>query len=161
RRVRAVEALGKMGARAQAAVEPLIEVLEKDKEFSVRVVAAQALGHIGPAAKKSIPALITASDDKHTPLRLQAVVALGRIDSDSREVQATLGKALRDKDEGVCREAAKALVGIGKAAVPTLVEAVHDKAVPVCLRAIVALGQMKEQAKEGVSALSEAVRHKD
>lgn len=60
-----------------AAVAPLVDAL-KHEQPGVRAAAADALGHIGPAASKSIPALVRAMQDDDRDIRYRAVRALDR-----------------------------------------------------------------------------------
>ncbi len=56
-RLRAVEALGRMGSEAANAVPTLIPLLD-DANPDVRRSAARTLGLIGPAAKDAVPSLV-------------------------------------------------------------------------------------------------------
>ena len=56
-------ALGKMKSLAKPAVEKLIDALE-DPAYQVRLMAAEALGEIGPDAKAALDALKKAQNDK-------------------------------------------------------------------------------------------------
>ena len=58
----AAQALGKIGAKAKAAVPALANAL-KDQRPAVRQAAAQALGQIGAEAKAAVPALRAAMRD--------------------------------------------------------------------------------------------------
>jgi HEAT repeat protein len=55
-RMHAVRALGTIGAKAKSQVEPLMGVLD-DKELSLAAFAAVALGEMGNAAQKAVPAI--------------------------------------------------------------------------------------------------------
>ena len=55
--------VGLMGAKAKDAIPALIEAL-KDKEWNVRLRAAEALKKIGPKAESAVPALIEALNDE-------------------------------------------------------------------------------------------------
>ncbi len=72
-RLHACEALGKI--RAEEAVEPLCEILVKDRDMAVRQDAARALGDIGHA--KALEALTAALQD--IQVRPFAVAALGKL----------------------------------------------------------------------------------
>lgn len=70
----AAAAFAEVGAEA---VPPLIDALQH-KQPGVRGAAANALGHIGPAASKSIPALVRAMKDEDHDIRYRAVRVLDR-----------------------------------------------------------------------------------
>ncbi|MFP4055451.1 MAG: LamG-like jellyroll fold domain-containing protein [Candidatus Brocadiia bacterium] len=53
----AVQALGELGPKAQAAVPALVELLGGDDRF-LKLEAVESLGAIGPAAQKAVPALL-------------------------------------------------------------------------------------------------------
>jgi len=83
-------ALTKMGPRARGAVDALVGVLEQDADLSVRASAAAALGAIGPAAAKAVPALRRAAgnpnaaithDTARGELRVRAQMAIDQIQS--------------------------------------------------------------------------------
>jgi len=75
----ACRALGAIGADAEPAVEKLAERL-KNGVTSVRRNAATALGQIGTAGGDAVvPALISALDDPLHPVRVEAIVGLGRM----------------------------------------------------------------------------------
>ena len=73
----------------------------KDPEGFVRVVAAEALGKMGPAAAPAVPALTTAlmTDDVRLPIR--AAAALGSIGAEAKAAIPALIEAMlaRVKDE--------------------------------------------------------------
>jgi HEAT repeat protein len=58
-----------------ATVQVLIHRL-KNPDWRIRVVAADALGRIGPEAKEAVPGLIEALMDKHEFVREAAAEAL-------------------------------------------------------------------------------------
>lgn len=77
-RVRAAQAIGILGDKAEEAVPGLIEAL-KDEESYVRQWSAVALGSIGPKARAAIPALTEALLDDDQFVRDEASRALDRI----------------------------------------------------------------------------------
>src|SRR5262249_17757636 len=79
----AMEALGRIGPEAKAAV-PLLTARLKDKDESTRARAAQALGQIGPDAKKALPDLKKLLTDERERVRVWAAVAVVRITGDSK-----------------------------------------------------------------------------
>jgi len=94
RRQAAIEALGKTGPAAKAAVPALIGVLKDDDPYSlVRWEATEALGRIGPEAKEAIPPLVDALKDPCVGLSAaDALAAIG-----TAAIPA-LTEALRDQN---------------------------------------------------------------
>jgi HEAT repeat protein len=80
-RARAVGALGKRGAEADAVVPVLTQAL-KDEDAFVRRDAAKSLAQIGPAGSAAVPALWAATRDKNQHVRQAAVEALRKIAPD-------------------------------------------------------------------------------
>jgi HEAT repeat protein len=90
----------------------------------LRFHAAAALGNLGRAARSAVPALIHTSlwDEDHA-VRVEAAVALWKIDRKGPLVIPALTKALADDNELICWMAADALGQIGpeaREAVPAL-----------------------------------------
>jgi len=77
-RVRAAQAIGILGAKAEEAVPGLIKDL-RDEESYVRQWSAMALGSIGPKARAAIPALTEALLDDDEFVRDEASQALDSI----------------------------------------------------------------------------------
>jgi HEAT repeat protein len=75
----AAQALGELGAAAEAAVPALMLALRDEYEL-VRQQAAEALGEIGPAAKSAVSALRIASRDGVPQVREAALRAINKID---------------------------------------------------------------------------------
>ena len=105
----AFEALGKMGAKAKAAV-PNLNDLVKDKQPYMRRLASETLGKIGPDAQPALANLMEATQDKNTDVRVAAVVALGQIDGKNKDVLTCLGMAMRDRTSEACRKAAEEIL---------------------------------------------------
>jgi len=71
-----VSALGQFG---KAAVPSLMEAL-RDTDGNVLILAATALGKIGPDAKAAVPALVPLLKDDEEEIRKAATAALQKID---------------------------------------------------------------------------------
>jgi serine/threonine protein kinase len=122
----ATVALGEMGSEARAAVPHLIEALD-DADAQVRWDAAKTLGKIGPAAGSAVPALAALVNDPGDALvRRHAVTALGQIGKNAKGAVPSLIHVLREPSTDLHLKAAEALVRIGVAAVPALIEAMKD-----------------------------------
>lgn len=91
------------GRDAPPAVLHLIGILD-DEEFTVRNAAARALASFGKPAERAIRKAI---GEAHVMPRRQMIRVLGAMQS--RKARRTLQKMLKDRDEGVRRDAAKAL----------------------------------------------------
>ena len=175
----AMEALVKLG---DADVRPLIQALE-DKDVSVRIGAAKALGELGDASAvkllvqalededwkvrqavakaldqaddaRAVEPLVQALEDEDWKVRAAAAEALGEL-GDPRAVEPLI-KTLKDDTSG--SEAARALGKLGDArAVEVLIQALGDRRCGL-QTAPKALSQLGEA---GVKALVEALNRKD
>jgi len=128
------------GARV---VPTLIEML-KDDDPSTRIVAAEQLGQIGPAAKAAIPQLVNqATEDGSQHANTTASTALKWIDlAASRRVMTHFAMRLQDSDVQQRRTACAVLGSLGpvaKPAVPALLTATHDADALVRRNALIAL----------------------
>jgi HEAT repeat protein len=74
-----------------------------------RKQAVAALGHVGAADPRAIPALMTAVKDRDAIVRQEAVLALLNIGPEAKEAVAALTEATKDKDAKVRSYATKAL----------------------------------------------------
>ncbi|GEM_PF-3496978 len=84
---------------------PLIDVLRKDKDDSARANAAWALGKM--RHKAAVDALVAATLDSATWVRIRSATALGRLKA--RSAVRPLEKALSDPNGEVRKSAARAL----------------------------------------------------
>lgn len=115
------------GARV---VPTLIELL-KDDDPSTRIVAAEQLGHIGPAARSAVPQLLSqAMQDGSQHANTTTATALRWIDlSAARRVMTHFVPKLHDPDVQQRRTACAVIGSLGpiaKPAVPALLAAGHD-----------------------------------
>ncbi len=84
-RLSAVQALEKVGRRAEAAIPVLTELLQ-DKDRSVRIAASRAIESImGPEAKAAVPHLTEALQDANQEVRRAAAKALEKIEKEKIE----------------------------------------------------------------------------
>jgi HEAT repeat protein len=130
-RLQAAAALGQFGPAASAAVEPLTGRLKDDEKgpdtntvVYVRAAAARALGRIGPGAKAAVPMLQSLSTDQNRYTRMDAVVALWRIQR------------------------------LAAAALPKLMDGLSTIEQDTTWQIFDALAEMGPQAKEAVPAIS-------
>lgn len=158
----AAAALGKIGPPAEAAVPVLREAL-KDRDHGVRQAATMALGQLGPAALPALPDLTERLADLSEKVRKAAAPALGQIDpgwASRQEISDAVTTLIRllGATQEERRLAAAALVTIGPAAVPPLVQmlAVPDRHVREA--AAKALGQIGQPAEAAVPALRQTLQ---
>jgi HEAT repeat protein len=116
-------ALGCIGPEAWAAVPELIRTLE-DSEADTRQTVAWALGCIGPEARAAVPVLSgVLRQEEHPTGRIEAALALWKVDGQAEAVVPVLVAAMRDANLDVCHFAVEALACVGppaRDAVPEL-----------------------------------------
>ena len=125
------------------AVPTLIELL-KDDDPSTRIVAAEQLGHIGPAARSAVPLLVSqATQDGSQHANSTAAAALKWIDlTAARGVMAYFLPHLHDPDVQQRRTACAVIGSLGpvaKPAVPALLASARDADTLVRRNALIAL----------------------
>jgi HEAT repeat protein len=129
-RSRAVHAILQAGPQPVSETAGLVDSLQDEIEV-VRFHAAIALGELGyaPAARPSVPTLIHAALwDEDPAVRVEAAMALWKIDRKGPLVIPALIKALADDNELICWIAADYLGQIGpeaRQAVPALQHALR------------------------------------
>lgn len=125
----ALRSLALIGPESQGNIGALVESLRDGLSY-VRISAAHALGQLGAKARDAIPALTTALLYDGAPrVRLEAAVAIWRIDRRSVRVLPVLMEALEDPDEVTRWVAADCLGDIGPEAaeaVPALQRALSE-----------------------------------
>lgn len=112
-----IYALGEIGPPSKPAVLLITEALrdQSDREGFLNVVAADALGKIGPGAASAVPALIVAlgSDDVRLPTR--ATVALGNIGAEAKAAIPALVEAMEREEQEHKKNQAEAVGQIAQA----------------------------------------------
>jgi HEAT repeat protein len=116
-RGQAALALGKL--RAQPAVPELTQALNATAKYD-RILAAKALGMLGPAAVDAVPALTQLLRDPDTDIRLASVRSLGQIGPPAAAAVAAIARQLSSSDGRLQASAEKALATIGGAEAETL-----------------------------------------
>ncbi|MFH1416057.1 MAG: HEAT repeat domain-containing protein [Elusimicrobiota bacterium] len=106
-RLCAVIALGEIVD--EAAIAPIISVLENDASEGVKVIAAQTLGRFRGAEVRK--ALLAACDSENDRIRAAAVRSLGKAGK-GKDVDKILEKVSEDKNWRVRKNAANALANI-------------------------------------------------
>ena len=124
----ATHALLQVGPEPDTEIGGLIDSLRNELEV-LRFHAAIALGHLGREARPAVPVLIhTALWDQDPAVRVEAAVALWKIDHTGPVVIPALIKALADDNELICWIAADCLGQMGaeaRQAVPALQQALR------------------------------------
>jgi HEAT repeat protein len=94
-----------------------------------RATAAWALGQIGPAARRTAPALVKALDDPDDRVRTEAALALRWVGAKDQSVISALGRRLNDPAPMVRSRAAEALWDMApesQAALASLTQLLYD-----------------------------------
>lgn len=155
----AAYALGQLGPAVPEAVDPLMKILENQREYEyVRGAAAWALGRIGPRAEPAVGLLTSTLASKHLSVRRAAPTALGEIGTAAKSAEAALAKAMADEDPLVRVHAAAALWKVAQRppAIATLIEAVRsDRA--AAAPAAAALGEIRPPTGQIIAALVEGL----
>ena len=109
-----LRSIGKLKERAALETElvvPLIIERMKDRDESVRAVAATYLGIIHQGANEAVPALVAGLSDPDVEVRLASAAALGSFEPVSAApALPALRKAARDRNTDVAREAGRSIV---------------------------------------------------
>lgn len=117
------DGLDALGADAKYAVPELIKLFEQRTVSEPRDDVAHVLGHIGPAAKEAVPALVRSLGDTVQDSHSKVILALGHIHSQPEIVVPALIKCLNDANSSTRWYAAQSIGAFGaeaKAAVPDL-----------------------------------------
>jgi HEAT repeat protein len=120
-------AIHELGAHGAEAVPALTKLLSSDAP-TVRAYAAKALAMIGPAAKGAAQGLVDLLADKDPAVRRQAIAAIGAIRPGPKVTVPLFAKLMQDSDPGVKLRVMQTVADAGGAAVPGLIEALHNDA---------------------------------
>ncbi len=157
-RLRAVEALLKLGAPPEDLVRICGKVLLADDDRRPRKVAVKALAKMGAPA---VPALAEALHARDPSARMQAAVALGQVGQAAAPAIPALIEALRDEDQDVAFQAMSILGGLGplaKDAAAVIAELLlRDEAPAARMRAASALGLIGPEARAALPALQKVL----
>ena len=145
-RARAARSLGLMG---EAALPALLEALQHRDKY-VRREATWALRKLGSASEATVQVLAKALRDSDRRVRMGAATALGVLGPEAEAAIPVLIQTLGDTNLVLCRLAAKALVHIGRAALPALSRAVRSKDRFVRREATWAVGQIERTSDQRV-----------
>ncbi|MDB6063949.1 MAG: putative signal transduction protein containing Nacht domain [Pedosphaera sp.] len=118
-----------LGARGRDPVPELIRMYETKRFSDFKDDVAEALGGIGPAAEKAVPALVRSLGDTNSGSWSTAVFALGRIHSHPEIAVPALVKCLSAPYPNSRQIAAQAIATFGpdaKPAIPDLLKLLSD-----------------------------------
>jgi HEAT repeat protein len=156
-RASAAAFLAALGPDARAAKASLIKAL-KDQDKRVRKHAATALGSLKADAWEVSTKLAALLTDEDRGVRKSAIAALGQLGPDAGAATPQLFHALHD--DQLHEEISRALVKIGKKAVPTLVEKLSVKQDSVKIEACRLLGEIGPDAADAIEPLSALAQDK-
>src|SRR5262249_36202956 len=112
-RAGAAVALAGIRSDAAAATNPLVAVLKKERDSSVRLYAAQALYAITGRIDLSVPTLVACLRDEEPGVRAAAAEVLGEIGPKARQAEKNvvprIQDLLKDREDAVRRAAHDAL----------------------------------------------------
>lgn len=108
-RSRAADAVLTVAPSARFKVPVLIEIVNGGASLTSGLVAAIALGDLGPSAADAVPALSAALKDPYWAMRVNAANALGSIGPAAAAAVPALSEALKDPEPRVQSSAAAAL----------------------------------------------------
>ncbi len=144
----------------EAAIAVLAECLQ-DPDKSIRFVAADGLGCVGP---KAIPWLISALQSSEAGVRVSAAFALQHHRSAAKDAVPALAAALADADPLVRRMSALAIGATGRAGQPAVLQLkrlLGDADPIVQLNAATAIWLVTEACQPSVATLIELLTHED
>ena len=159
-RIKAADALSKLGNSSLTVVNGLIALLQDDN-YGVRSSAADALVKLGNSSETVVNGLLALLQDNDSDVRSTAADALVKLGNSSETVVNGLLALLEDNDSDVRSTAANALVKLGKGSetvVKGLLALLEDNdsfARSTAANALVKLGKGSETVVNGLLALLE------
>jgi HEAT repeat protein/S1-C subfamily serine protease len=158
------KALDRIGPPEQGELNLLTTSLSNERP-EVRSYAAGAIGKMGGNGRSATPALIKAAKDPDSGVRQNALRALGKVGSDSKDaLLPILDNAFKDSDREVRLAAGDALASLDTLSatdLPRLQELLKNTDGGVRASAARALGQMGRQANPAIPALLDAAKGAD
>ncbi|HAF95576.1 MAG: hypothetical protein A2X34_01890 [Elusimicrobia bacterium GWC2_51_8] len=118
-RISAVNALSRLKTNAATAIPEITRALVRSEDRSVRSMSAFVLGGIGPAAKSSVPMLLTALNDRDSRVRCSVAYALVEFGIEPEHVLPTLIQCIL-KESTEYNIATSAIAKIGPKAAPAI-----------------------------------------
>ena len=144
-RVAALKGIGLAGPKAESAVDALTQMFVSP-ERQVRVEAVLALGQIGSGAKPAVPLLIELIRDEDQQVVDAVLKSFASLGPNAEEAVAAIVQIVSTPTLASSSESSnpvvEALLQIGPAAVPGLVQALKDQQPAVRTNALKALGKI-------------------
>ena len=155
---RALVALGSFGRYlAQPAVPLLLNLLSGKVHASTRGIAAGVLGKIGVVSDSELETIAGFLKDSDRSIRMAVAGTLGRSVLDTTAAIPFLLQALHDSESWVRTAAANALAKFGAAALPGLAVASRDEDIYVRQAAVESFGAMKPLPSGAAEVLTRLV----
>ncbi|MCY6489879.1 HEAT repeat domain-containing protein [Leptolyngbya sp. GGD] len=148
-----------LGQTKSSSVLSELQEASSHREFLIREIAAEALGHL--AIQESVPILIKLIDDQDDCVRISAVRSLGMIGDPKALIH--LIERLADKNTSVNLEAVEALIKLNNPDEVTsrLLELIHDKHKEYFVRQMAAFALAGLQTPEALSHLIDLLKSKN
>jgi HEAT repeat protein len=147
-RSRALEALARIHAPADPVLSAVLPVLEE--ESPLRIAAIEVLASLGPSGKRALPALVQLLKSSDSTTRVQAGLALWKVEGQADKVVPLLIAALRNpfaRPDGVVVSSPQRVGSTVAPGYRTLSAQAAD-----------ALGEIGPEARAAVSALTEVLK---
>jgi HEAT repeat protein/energy-coupling factor transporter ATP-binding protein EcfA2 len=171
-RIRAANALGRIGSRSHSVIVALIDVAQRDKNARVREEGLRALKEMSlefdsVEFNDVFAAFFDAWQNKDDRIREDVLLSFRDFGLASNEVQQVLLDALQDKNKRIRLRAAEALGylkwagGVPKKVVEALLNTMQDRVLFVRMFAAEALGMLGQTSEKVVSKVLAAAKHKD
>jgi HEAT repeat protein len=136
----------------------------RNEDHTVRYLAAEALGKMGPAASPAVDELKAALHDKNTGVQAQTAWSLGEIGPDAKGAVPDLVEMIGHDKKRQANAALGALGKIGpgaKEAVPAVITALKAESRDTRRSAAIALGDIGPVRPDVVPALATVLQDKD
>ena len=143
------DSLVQMKPAAAAAIGPLTVIAQDDHDALTRKRAAEALEHIGPATRESLPGLSAAQRSGNADVRRRVIEVLEKASMAWPDPLPLLAVAVKDPDPQVRLKAVQVAALIAKPGpdvLPIFRQAIGDPVADIRGAAIAALGQWKEDS---------------
>ena len=150
-----LQALGKLGSRAQKTLPSLEKMLKLEQNPRLRPTILQTFAKVDPSGKKAIPLLSKYIAHRDVRLRWVAVQTLGQFGSKALPI---LQKVITGTDLSLQEAAAHALGQLGPKALPALVKGLQSKR---ALTRWAVLNSISRLGEKSASALPQLVKLMD
>lgn len=160
-RVRACQALGRFGVKANKAI-PILVAAQGDKFVTVREAAVKVIKRLGPPKANMTPALAKLLKHAVDQVRERAAILLKQIGPRAVGASPILLEMMDQVERSETRIAmAAALTSFGKAGLPWLIKASRSKNVDVRRRMVSTIVKMGEDGRPAFARLREIALEDD